>query len=797
MRKKLSIRIISLSVLCLLMAACKSPEEKHDRYIQRGDSFYEQSDYIKARLEYKNAAKIVPSSPEAIYKLGLIEEAEGNFQSAFSAFMVAEQQDAEFIPVLLKLAEFFLIAQQTEEANKRVDAILAIDPEHAKAHALKASIYLRNKAFNLAQQEIDLSFKSDPSNLIAFSVQAGLYMAQEKDEAALEVLDKGIELNPKEASLYLLKASIYSEDENPDGVAEIYNKLFEVFPERINYRFDLAEILKEFSKNDEARKVYQDAVAAFPENGEAKLKLIRHLESEKGVDEAKTELQDFIKNEPDEKLFYLWLADIYARNNEHENAISTLKNIIDTDPDNWIGLNAKTNLAQIELSRGDMLLANQLINAVLEEKVNNMEALFLRANLSFMQGDYRKSVQDLRTILNNDPTFLKASRTLAEALLVQGHNDLAIDTLLQAMEKTPDDKGTLVRLAQLRALRGEDDTAINILEKATDIYPNYDVAWESIARIALGAGQVTVANNAIAELEQLGENDDMTKYLYAQVDMQNGQKDKATAALREIIQKDVKAPIAAYALSTLLESAESKKEIEEVQSFLSALPDHTSLSLTVLGAIHMQAGNDDEAEAAYLQAIKRNPTSQDPYTALARIWMKQGDHQKAVEILEVAEKAIPSANSASMLKAILLTELDEMDQAIAIYESMIERSENADASANNMAHIIADHKYKDEALLKKARLIAERFINSTNPNHLDTLGWVYYRSGLPIQAQPILQKAVKLLEQPNPQINYHYGAVLKENGNLEMAKEQLKKATAEEYTYEGYSEAKRMLSEIQ
>ena len=38
---------------CVLVAACKSPEEKHEYYVERGDAFYEQSDYIKARLEYK------------------------------------------------------------------------------------------------------------------------------------------------------------------------------------------------------------------------------------------------------------------------------------------------------------------------------------------------------------------------------------------------------------------------------------------------------------------------------------------------------------------------------------------------------------------------------------------------------------------------------------------------------------------------------------------------------------------------------------------------------------------------
>ncbi len=796
MKKNVSIRIICLFMTCLLFTACKSPEEKHDKYIERGDSYFEQSDYIKARLEYKNAAKIIPSSSEAIYKLGLIEEAEGNYQSAWSAFMVSEQQNPEFLPILLKLSEFFIIGQQTEEANKRIDKILAIDPQHAKAHALKASIYLRDKAFNQAQQEIDLSFKYDQSNLIAYSVQAGMYIAQKKYETAIQTLDKGIVLNPKEPSLYLLKATIYSEQDDVQAVTDVYTKLFEIFPEKISYRFDLAQILKEFSKTEEARKIYQDAVLAFPDNGEAKLRLIQYLEVEQGIGEAKQEIQSFIKNEPEQKLFYLWLADIYTRNNEHENAILTLKNIIDTDPDNWIGLNAQTNLAQIELSRGDIQLANNLITIVLKKEVNNIDALLLRANLSFIQGDYRKAIQDLRTILNHDPKFLKASRTLAEALLIQGHNDLAIDTLLQALEKTPDDKGTLVGLAQLYALRGEQDTAINILKQVTDIFPDYSVAWESIARTALEVGQVTVAENAIKELQKIDDQDTLSKFLLAKIDIQNGHEQKASDALKAIIQNDVNAPLSAYALATLLETAKSKENVGDVKKFLSDLPDHTPLSLTILGAINMQNRNMEEAEVAFRQAIKLNPKSQDAYTSLAQILLEQKSPQNAIEVLGAAEQAIPSEAGASMLKAIILTQIGEFDQAIAIYEAAIERSDVAEAASNNMAQVIADFKYKDTALLKKARLIAERFINSSNPNHLDTLGWVYYRSDLSIQAQPILEKAMKFTKESNPQIAFHYGAVLKANGNMEQAKKYLLQATSKDFSYDGFDEAKRLLEDL-
>ncbi|MGH1402764.1 MAG: tetratricopeptide repeat protein [Alphaproteobacteria bacterium] len=782
---------------CLLFSACKSPEEKHDYYIERGNSFYEQSDYIKARLEYKNAAKILPSSSEAIYKLGLIEEAEGNYQSALSAYLVSEQQNPEFLPVVLKLAQFFIIAQQSAEVNTRIDKILALDPEHGTAHALKASLFLREQAFHQAQQEVDLSLKYDPSNVIAYSVLAGMHLAQKDYKEALISLDKGIALNPKEASLYLLKAAAYSEQNDSNGVVQVYSTLFDIFPDQIRYRFDLAQIMDEFSQPDLAKVVYQDAVKAFPDHAEAKLKLIRYLEREQGVVDAKQEVQDFIKEEPQEKLFHLWLADIYTRNDEHDSAIITLKNIIDTDPDNWIGLNAQTTLAEIELGRGDIQLASNLVSMVLEKEINNIDALLLRANLSFIQGDYRKAIQDLRTILNNNPAFLKASRVLAEALLIQGHNDLAIDTLLQALEKTPDDRGTLVRLAQLYALRGERDTALNILKQVTDIFPTYTIAWESVARIAIENGRVSVAQNAIKELQKSGGQEMLAQFLLAKIDQQNGNKKKADTLLKQIIQENIDAPIATYALSALLETARSKQQLENVRIFLSGLNRHTHVSLTIWGTIEVKTGNIGEAENAFRRAIKLKPSSQDAYLSLAKILLQQKAPQNALEILEAAEKSIPSGMGAPMLKAAILTQTGKIDEAINIYEMVLERGDVSDSAANNMAQIIADYKYEDASLLKKARLLAERFINSDNANYLDTLGWVYYRSDLSIQAQPILEKAMKLNKSSNPQIDFHYGAVLKANGHLDEAKKHLRSATKTGYSYEGLDEAKVLLKGLE
>jgi cellulose synthase operon protein C len=81
----------SMLALCLALSACDSPEEREAKYIKRGMQLFEQGSYDKARVEFKNAAKISPTDPDVRYRLGLVDEAQGNLRDAFINFVRAEE----------------------------------------------------------------------------------------------------------------------------------------------------------------------------------------------------------------------------------------------------------------------------------------------------------------------------------------------------------------------------------------------------------------------------------------------------------------------------------------------------------------------------------------------------------------------------------------------------------------------------------------------------------------------------------------------------------------------------------
>jgi len=56
--------MLCLFLVATLMAACGGPEEKKMKFFNKGKVLYEKGDYIKARLEFKNAIQINPKFAE-------------------------------------------------------------------------------------------------------------------------------------------------------------------------------------------------------------------------------------------------------------------------------------------------------------------------------------------------------------------------------------------------------------------------------------------------------------------------------------------------------------------------------------------------------------------------------------------------------------------------------------------------------------------------------------------------------------------------------------------------------------
>ena len=219
----------ALLLALLTLSACGgTPEQKEARHLKHGNELFAAGQFDKARLEYLNAARIKPTDADAIYHLGLVDDAQGNFRDAFVNFTNAEQQDKHFYPAILKLAEYYLAGDQYAQASQRIDIVLAEKPNDPQARALLAARFLRQKLYDEAESEAHKSLNANPNNIIAFGVLASVYKAQNNPTKAMATIEDGVAHNPKDETLLRLQAELYEQQGDLQKASQAYQTLFQV-----------------------------------------------------------------------------------------------------------------------------------------------------------------------------------------------------------------------------------------------------------------------------------------------------------------------------------------------------------------------------------------------------------------------------------------------------------------------------------------------------------------------------------------------------------------------------------------
>ena len=70
---KRALFLLVVALVTTVLTACGSPEEKAAKFFKKGQALYEKGDYVKARLEFKNAIQIDRRFGEAHYMLGMVD----------------------------------------------------------------------------------------------------------------------------------------------------------------------------------------------------------------------------------------------------------------------------------------------------------------------------------------------------------------------------------------------------------------------------------------------------------------------------------------------------------------------------------------------------------------------------------------------------------------------------------------------------------------------------------------------------------------------------------------------------
>jgi tetratricopeptide (TPR) repeat protein len=783
-----------LSVLLILGSACTNKEESKQKYYERGMELFNQGNYAKARLEFKNLLQIDPKDANAYFMFGQIEEKDENWPKAYALFLRATELDPGHAEAQVHLGTIFALSGDTDKALGAADAALAVKPNDTAAMVLKGFVKAKMGQKDAAISDILTVIESDPSNVEASSLLAALYADQGEMDRAIRIAKDSLAIHTDRPASYLLLARLYAQAGKEDEVVKVLTELIVNKPDDLQNRLHLVTFYQKQEQGEKAVEVLQQAITDLPDNMDAKLALIALYSQQGALEQAQALLEQYVSESPEHTGLKLELARRYLATGRQDEANRTLSEVIQLAGTSEDGLTARTLKAGALIKEKALGEAGALLDEVLQADPKFKEALLVRAGMSLMSEDADQGIADLRTLLREDPSYVKAHRLKARAHLKKGEVQLARESLEDAIRIRPEEAAANFELVQLLINTQEFEDAIEVLQKMRRFAPDNIKVLQALAMVQEKLKHWKAVENVAQEMVEK-HPDNPLGYYYRGISRLN--RDMADSSIEdfekvlEIKSNSIEALVGLAKAFFMMKQPEDA--LQRIDQVVKTSPEHFA-ALNLKGEVHLSQKQWDQAENAFNRARAISPKWPVPYRNLVNLNILRGDDSGVIGLLrEGFEKTgdpvlgIDLANNYSRE--------DRVEEAIGIYDGILDKHPKHLLASNNLAMLLLKGE-PDQLELDKALQLVEGFELSNNPVILDTLGWVHIKRGEIDKALSVLQRAVKK-GSGLPDIDYHLGFAYYQQGQMENAKRHINTALASNKPFEGLDEAKAILKKIQ
>ena len=773
-----SAKAILLSA-CVILAAlqvsgCSSRAQRAQSYYEDGINYLAKKDYVKARVELRNALQLKGDMIEAWRALAEIDEHDQNWQALVGSLRKIVELDPKDLTSELKLGRLLLLGGAFNDALKMTETAAKVAPDNADVIALKAAVLLKLKDSAGAVATAQKALAIDPTNAEANTVIAVTKFSQDDPEGALRTLDNIKPADRDEIGIISLKIAIFEHLGNVQQAESLLQRLVTLQPDAPVFRAQLTKFYIDHKRPDDAVKELRSITNANPANVSAEMQLISLLNSVKGPTAAREELVARIKAGGQILPYQIALAKFDFAQGKGPDAIKQLQQLIKGSSSADDVLAARVALAELYLSTNDIPAAEPLIADILHADSRNIDGLRLRASIRIHRRQFDDAIADLRTALNDQPRSPQLLATLAVAYERSGSIELADKAFFDATKASRFAPVYGLNYVAFLRRRGLSEQAERVLGDLASRNPKSVAVLWALAQEKLARQDWAGAHDLAQAIQQLDDKADIADQINGLAFGGQNKISESLASFQDAYDANPGAsrPMAAL-VGLYLQSKEFDKAENFVQSALKVDPKNAE-AIVLMGSIQLAKKNAVEAEKYFQEAIKQRPDSVLGYSALAQLYFGQKKIDKALDVVRSGLKMQPKNFGLHLTLAGLLEAKGDFDGAIAENEAMLKDQPGSMVIANNLASLLSDHR-TDKASLDEASSLVVLLKSSQLPQFKDTMGWVNYQRRDYAAATRLLEAAAS--ELPNvPLVHYHLGMTYLATGQDIKASEQFKKA---------------------
>jgi len=490
-----------------------------------------------------------------------------------------------------------------------------------------------------AEAELQRALSANISRLGQFYCQLARVHVQRRDFAAAKAaLERGIATDPADAWCHYELAGVRLAEKDYVGAAEAAEAAFGLAQSGA-FWLRRIEVATETGDDARARELLAAAIEEHPDFPwlHFNLSTLRMREGDLAGAAAAIERAIELKSV---RTFVLRLAEIEQKRGNPDRARALLEDLLKEDPEE---LNARLSLARFVADQGDFAASIALIDEGLALGGRGRGTLLrTRSDIEMRRGNVAGALASANAACDADPTDLNAQ--IARARILIGINDLdgAEAAIADAARLTPRPHAGLSRMrAMIARQRGDYPSARKILEETLGLDRGDAWTYVEISNLAVAQGSLDSADLAMEEAaRRMKDGGNFIQRRRSDIAFRRNDADSGWRWLEEAMAADPADPACRLEASARhLADGVYEKAREMAQAAVSRVRQPTLAMLRRLFEIESAQGDMAAARAVLDRAITLYPSEAYPWSELSKLLMATGDlpgaHQAAERALEL------------------------------------------------------------------------------------------------------------------------------------------------------------------
>jgi tetratricopeptide (TPR) repeat protein len=589
-----------------------------------------------------------------------------------------------------------------------------------------------------------------------------------------------------------------SRAEDANRAIDFYKKAYALDPNSQQISEELAEIYFQSQRIRDAVLEAQSVIAKDPDNLPARRLLARIYVRTLGdmsdtsgqrdtLARATEQYHEIMRLDPADTDAALWLARLYRLQNEHDKAEGVLRGLLAREPENE---NAVEQLTQLLLDEGKS-----------QEAISSLKGILDRAPTARLWDLYGDAYTQIHDLTNAEQAYRKAAeaqpgdinhrRGLAQTLLNEQKYPEALEQYQRLAEMDADDPDNYLRLAEIyRQLKQLDRAEQNVLLAKLRAPGNLEVIYyESSIYQAEGRFEdaIRVLSDAVTGVKAQSEFTPSRRRTLAILYQQLGQLYRevsnysaAVNTFEEMLrlgpEEDRRARL--MIIDTYRAARDIPKALDASRKAIEAYPKDRAIR-TTQALLYGENAQTDQAVSQLRQLLDGTAADFEIQLDVAQAYEQGRRWSEAEQAVHAAEKIAAQSSdkeTAGFLLGAIFERQKKFDQAEEQFRQVLKGNPRNPSVLNYYGYMLADRGIRlEEATDLIKRALAE---DPTNPAYLDSLGWAYFKQNKYSEAEELLRKAASR-ESHDPTILSHLGDLYSKTGKDNLAEAQWQKSVDE------------------